>query len=242
MSDFAAKSGSHPGLEAVLASPFDLVARAQLALGGCTNLRNMERGGQPYTYAELHTEPPVAFHAPWDYADVTGRLLEALTFARIMTGTAPDEADAAYAQLLASCQREDGLISLPAEPWTHTSPVVELDWSQRGALMAWTTRYLALGDQDALHRANRLVHALYKTVVWEGETCWYPASFLPTGGWTDRLPPVGRMSDVLIGAQIVYPLARFACATGNSEGAATGQRPDSISSRALPAPSRKTVR
>lgn len=217
MSDLAAKSGSPSGLDAVLASPFDLVARARLALSGCTSLRNPERGGQPYTYAELHTEPPIALHAPWDYADVAGRLLEALTLAHIMTGTEPDEADASYAALLASCQREDGLISLPAEPWTHTSPVVELDWSQRGALMAWTTRYLAQGDQEALHRANRLVHALYKTVVWEAETCWFPASFLPNGGWTDRLPPIGRMTDLLIGAQIVYPLARFACATGNSE-------------------------
>ncbi len=217
MSDFAADPGLQARLEAVRASPFDLIARAHLALGGCTGLRNMARGGQPYTYAELHTEPPLAFHAPWDYADVTGRLLEALTFAHIMTGTAPGEADASYAQILASCQREDGLISLPAEAWTHTSPVVELDWSQRGALMAWTTRYLALNDQDSLARANRLVHALYKTAVWEGETCWYPASFLPATGWTDRLPPTGRMSDVLIGAQIVFPLARLACATGNSE-------------------------
>ena len=150
MSDFAAMSGAQPDLEAVLASPFDLVARAQLALSGCTGLRNMERGGQPYTYAELHTEPPMAFHAPWDYADVTGRLLEALTFVHIMTGTAPGEADAAFAQLLASCQREDGLIVLPAEAWTHMAPVVELDWSQRGALMAWTTRYLALDDKDSL--------------------------------------------------------------------------------------------
>ena len=217
MSDFAVDTGSHAGLEAVLASPFDLVARAQLALSGCTGLRNLERGGQPYTYAELHTEPPIAFHAPWDYADVTGRLLEALTFARIMTGTAPDEADEAYARILASCQREDGHISLPAEAWTHSAPVVELDWSQRGALMAWTTRYLALGDQDALQRANRLVHALYKSAVWQGEMCWYPAAFLPNGGWVDRLPPLGRMTDVLIGAQIVFPLARLASATGNSE-------------------------
>ena len=217
MSDFVAKSGPHPGLEAVLACPFDLVARAHLALCGCTGLRNPARAGQPYTYAELHTEPPVAFHAPWDYADVAGRLLEALTFMRIMTGTAPDEADASFAQLLASCQREDGLIVLPAEAWTHTSPVVELDWSQRGALMAWTTRYLALNDQDALQRANRLVHALHKTAVWEGDTCWYPASFLPEGGWTDRNPPTGRMHDLLIGAQIVFPLARLACATGNTE-------------------------
>src|SRR5689334_6466272 len=86
----------------IRACPFDLVARARLALEGCTRLTNPERGGQPYSYVELHTEPPIALHAPWDYSDVTGRLLDALTLARIMTGTAPDAHDEAFVQMLAS--------------------------------------------------------------------------------------------------------------------------------------------
>jgi hypothetical protein len=207
----------HPGLRAVRVCPFDLVARADLAIDGCTRLTNPERNGQPYTYAELHTEPPVALHAPWDYADVAGRLLEALTLARIMTGTKPDERDNAYAQLLYSCQREDGLIALPADPWTHQKPVVEMEWSPRGALLAWTTRYLALDDFEAIEPAQRLVHGLSHAAIWEGDTCWFPASFMPEGGWKERTPPTGKMTDVLIGAQIVFPLARFAGVTGSEE-------------------------
>ena len=66
----------HPALRSLQACPFDLAARAALAIEGCTRLANPDRDGQPYTYAELHTEPPIALHAPWDYADVAGRLVK----------------------------------------------------------------------------------------------------------------------------------------------------------------------
>jgi hypothetical protein len=207
----------HPVVETIRACPFDLVARAELSLDGCTRLTDPNRGGQPYFFAEFHTEPPIAMHAAGGYSDATGRLLEALTLARIMTGTAPDERDAAYAQLLRDYQREDGLMIWPPAPWTHTAPVVEVEWSQRAALLAWTTRYLALDDIDAVQRAAKLVHTLTRTAVWEGETCWFPASYLPDKGWADRLPPIGKMTDVLIGAQVIFALVRFAAATSNEE-------------------------
>ncbi len=213
----AVRAAKHPAVETIRACPFDLVARAELALEGCTRLTDPNRGGQPYFYAEFHTEPPIALHAAGGYSDATGRLLEALTLARIMTGTAPDERDAAYAQLLRSYQREDGLMVWPAAPWTHTAPVVEIEWSPRAALLAWTTRYLALDDIDAIQRAQKLAHALYRLAVWEGDTCWFPASYLPDTGWVDRFAPIGKMTDVLIGAQVIFPLARFAAATGNEE-------------------------
>lgn len=206
-----------PLVAAVRARPFDLVARANLALEGCASLLNAELEGQPYSYIELHTAPPVAMHAPLDYGDSAGHLLEALTFARIMTGTAPDERDALLAGHLLAHQREDGLISVPATPWTRPLPIVELEWTQRGALMAWTTRYLAFDDAEALNAAQKLVQALYKTVIWEKDMCWLPASVLPAGGWLDRRPPIDRPGDILTGAQIVFPLVRFAVATGNDQ-------------------------
>src|SRR5262249_14715087 len=141
----------------------------------------------------------------------------ALTLARIMTGTSPDARDERYVQLLRSYQREDGLMVWPPAPWAHTAPVVEVEWSQRSALLAWTARYLALDDIDAIQRAQRLVHTLYRNAVWEGDTCWFPSSYLPDRGWADRFPPVGRMTDVLIGAQVIFALVRFATATGNEE-------------------------
>ncbi|MCS6775731.1 MAG: hypothetical protein RMJ43_02070 [Chloroherpetonaceae bacterium] len=195
-------------------SPFDLVARAAFAIGACTRLTDPDRDGQPYSYAEFHTDPPIAFHAPWDYGDVAGRLLEALTLARIMTGTAPDERDEALARVLRRIQREDGLLAIPPDPWSHTAPVIELEWTARSALMAWTTRYLALDDLDARERAMRLINELHRRAVWEGPYAWYPTSYLPESGWTDRQPPIARQTAVLTGAQIIFPLARFAEATG----------------------------
>src|ERR1051325_11332101 len=164
---FSSPMTANPLTGTIRACPFDLVARAELAIDGCTRLSNPALGGQPYTYAEFHTDPPVALHAPWDYADSAGRLLEGLTLARIINGSVPDHRDEALSQLLASCQREDGLIALPSSPWTGSDPMIELDWSQRGALLAWTTRYLALEDSDAIQRAEKLVQGLFRAAVWE---------------------------------------------------------------------------
>lgn len=197
--------------------PFDLASRACLGINAMTGLVNPERGGQPYTYVECHTDPPIASHAPWDHGDSAGRVLDALTLARIMTGSAPNEHDADLLNLLASNQRDNGMMQVPAEPWTFTAPVMEMEWTPRGALMAWTTRFLALDDQESRARAEKLVSALHKKAVWDGTMAWYPASHLPENGWIDRRPPVDKMASILVGGQIIYPLLRFADATGSDE-------------------------
>ena len=206
---------AHGAASAVRSCPFDLVARAFLALDGCLRLMDPHRNGQPFAYAELHTEPPVALHAPWDHYDVAGRLLEALTLCRVMTGTAPDNLDEELAALLRVNQREDGLVQLPPEPWAANTSLVELEWSPRAALLAWTTRILAVDDRDARTRADRLVHALAKTAVWEADTCWFPATLLPETGWKNRSMPQTATLDCLPGAQLVFPLARYAECTGS---------------------------
>ncbi|GDX40242.1 hypothetical protein LBMAG21_05340 [Armatimonadota bacterium] len=206
-----------PLVSTIRACPYDLIARARLAQEACVSLLNPDLAGQPYSYLELHTSPPVAMHTPWDYGDTTGHLLESLTLLRIMTGTAPDERDTMLSQHLYSHQGDDGLIVVPPAPWTVPhQPTVELEWTQRGALMAWTTRYLAFEDQLALEAAERLVTGLYHTAIWHSDYCWFPASALPQGGWVDRHPPVDRVVDSLIGGQIVFPLVRFAKATNNA--------------------------
>ena len=198
--------------------PFDLVGRACLSIGAMTGLINPERGGQPYSYIECHTDPPIASHAPWDHGDSAGRILEALTLARIMTGSEPNEHDADLLKLLQNNQREDGMMEIPAEPWTFTAPVMELEWTPRGALMAWTTRYLALDDQQSRQNAAKLVHALHRNAIWDNSgLAWFPGSHFPANGWLDRRPPVDKMASILVGAQIIFPLIRFADATGNEE-------------------------
>lgn len=216
-SDFQSSASSTlaPLLEAIRACPYDLVARAGLAINACTRLTDPDRNGLPYSYVEFHTDPPVALHSPWDYYDTAGRLTSALTLARIMTGTAPDEHDEALARLLAANQWEDGLVALPSDPWTATAPVVEMHWSPPAALLGWTTRYLAYDDIESRDRARRLVNALSRRIVRSGDSCWLPATFLPSGGWLDTAP--GRITDVMPGAQLVFPLVRFGEATGDEQ-------------------------
>ena len=104
----------HHALNAVRASPCDLAARAELAiLPAAAALSNPQRDGQPYTYAELHTGPPVALHAPWDYGDSAGNLLESLTLLRGMNGSSPDYHDEGYARLLRKHQDKSGLLDPP---------------------------------------------------------------------------------------------------------------------------------
>ncbi|HEV2473579.1 MAG TPA: hypothetical protein VGS41_12975, partial [Chthonomonadales bacterium] len=209
----AVSESQPPGAEPL--SPFDLTSRAELAIRGCTGLTDPNRDSQPYSYAELHTEPPVALHAPWDHGDSTGHLLEALTLARAMCGSRPDQCDAAYAGLLQKRQRPDGLLEVPAEPWSAASPITELDWSQRGALLAWNTRYLSAEDTDAERCVERLVRGLMRAAVWEADMCWFPGSVLPEGGWAGRSP--GRGNAGLAGCQMLFPLARLADTTGNED-------------------------
>ncbi len=198
--------------------PFDLVSRACLGISAMTGLVNPERSGQPYSYIECHTDPPIASHAPWDHGDSAGRILEALTLARIMTGSAPNEHDGDLLNLLRNNQREDGMMQVPAEPWTFTAPVMELEWTPRGALMAWTTRFLALDDQQSRIHAEKLVKALHRNAIWDSAgVCWFPASHFPANGWLDRRPPVDKMASILVGAQIIYPLVRFADVTGSEQ-------------------------
>jgi hypothetical protein len=83
--------------------------------------------------------------------------------------------------------------------------------------MAWTTRYLAFDDAQALQSAQKLIQGLYKTAVWDRDICWFPTSVLPAGGWLDKSPPIDRGGDILVGAQVVFPLVRFAIATGNEQ-------------------------
>lgn len=205
-------SSTSPRVSAVRACPFDLAARAELALGACASLLDPDLDGLPYSYVELHTDPPVAMHSPWDYADSAGSMLEAMTLARVMTGTPSGEADGKLATLLRSVQRDDGLIAIPAAPWGHPVPTVELDWSPRAALLAWVTRFLVLENVEAGQRAVRLAHALSKVAVWEGDACWFPSSYLPPEGWADRAAPIGKMQGLLVGGQIVFPLCRLAAA------------------------------
>ncbi|MDE2127138.1 MAG: hypothetical protein KGJ62_11150 [Armatimonadetes bacterium] len=213
----AANAGQDEALTRLRASPYDLHARAEFCIRACSGLTDSAQRRLPYSYAEFHTDPPIALHAPWDHADTAGRLLEALTLTRAITGASADSLDEALARTLREAQSDTGMVEIPPSPWGQREPVAELNWSPSGALLAWVTRYVATDDVDASQRARRLITALRQAAVWEGDTCWYPGAMLPPLGWTARTPPPRRAGDCLIGAQLVFPLCRAAVAFGSND-------------------------
>ena len=45
------------------------------------------RGGQPWFWLNLTTDPPRLEHQSWDYCDMSGRWMDALIRGRLMTGS-----------------------------------------------------------------------------------------------------------------------------------------------------------
>ena len=67
--------------------------------------------GLPYFDVHYVRKPAVAIHAPWDYGDGTGRYLDALVLAYVLTSR-PEALAVAHdlAGLLMSWQGEKGLL------------------------------------------------------------------------------------------------------------------------------------
>ena len=105
--------------ETRLPDTLNLPARAALAINAITSLRDESLNGQIYFYVRLYEDPPTAYHAPWDYGDGTGRHVDALTLAHIMTGSqAALQAAHELDELLMTWQGEKGLLWWPQETWT----------------------------------------------------------------------------------------------------------------------------
>src|SRR4051794_5185587 len=59
---------------------------AALAMGAVANRIDDARGGQPWFWLNLTTEPPRLEHQSWDYCDMSGRWVNGLLLGRLMTG------------------------------------------------------------------------------------------------------------------------------------------------------------
>src|SRR4051812_26977104 len=102
--------------------PFDLQARAELAIQSLTALRDPARDGLMYFLADWQSRPPRADHCLWDYGDGSGRHMDALILARSMVRQHSPTAiaNAGETQTAAWMMRllgEDGLTWLVDEPF-----------------------------------------------------------------------------------------------------------------------------
>ena len=187
-------------------APFDLQARAELAVHSLTALLDPERAGVMYFLANWCSHPPRADHGLWDCGDGSGRHVDALTLARSMVrkGSPAAEQGQAEAQLEAwmiSLLGAEGLTWLPSEPWAEPwgkgllladgrpSPAyAEISWAQRGTLMGLISRFLATSQEPYLERASRLVDGLLRVAIPHPDGLFFPEGYYRADGWHGEMP------------------------------------------------------
>jgi hypothetical protein len=211
----------------------DLPARAALAVNALTSLSDEALNGQIYFYIRLYEDPPTAYHAPWDYGDGTGRHMDALTLAHVMTGS-PEALAAAqrFAELLMSWQGEKGLFWWPREPWTvpgpassglwrfvqdpkPEGPVADVTWSARGALLGLTTLCMLTGNDRYRQSAQALVNGLDELAVRKDDYRYFPEMVYTSAGWRHTDEPRADGTSELKNVPNLLPLLRFYKVTGD---------------------------
>ncbi|MFN8444860.1 MAG: hypothetical protein U0175_29005 [Caldilineaceae bacterium] len=211
--------------------PFDLQARAELAIQSLTALLDPEREGLMYFLADWQSRPPRADHCLWDYGDGSGRHMDALVLARSMVrqGSGAVEANSGERQIEAWMMRllgEDGLTWLVEEPFaspwgqsmlyygerTHER-MAEISWAQRGTLLGLTSCWLATGDERFHSAACRLIDGLLQIAVRHPKGIYFPEGYYRVGGWkTDTTRLAIGIEEY--NAAVLWPAVRFYAASG----------------------------
>lgn len=211
--------------------PFDLQARAELAIQSLTALLDPAREGLMYFLASWASKPPRADHCLWDCGDGSGRHIDALTLARSMVraGSAAALPNTGEGQIEAWMMRLLGeygltwLVDEPfASPWGQTmlyygertpEQMAEISWGQRGTLLGLTSRWLATGDERFYTAACRLIDGLLQVALHHPAGLYYPEGYYRASGWQTRTPRLAIGIEEY-NAAVLWPAIRFYAASG----------------------------
>ena len=211
--------------------PFDLQARAELAIQSLTALLDPARDGLMYFLADWQSRPPRADHCLWDCGDGSGRHMDALMLARAMlpqgspfAAPSPGEAQIeAWMMRLLGEDRLTWLVDEPfASPWgqsmlyfgerTHER-MAEISWAQRGTLLGLTTCWLATGDERFHSAACRMVDGLLQIAVRHPAGLYFPEGYYRVGGWKTQTARLAIGIEEY-NAAVLWPAIRFYAASG----------------------------
>jgi hypothetical protein len=211
------------------ADTLNLAGRAALAINAMASLRDERLGGLMYFTARYDEDPPTAYHDPWDYGDGTGRCVDALVLAHVMTASEQALSVAQeMGEALIAWQGEMGLSWWPEAPetlpgitndmkrlrdWKPEERVAEIGMTQRGTLMGLTSLYLLTGDEHYRRHAQALVDGLNQVALGDSSYRFMPEIAYRPGGWRYTSEPVSDGTSEW-SAATVLPLLRFYEATG----------------------------
>jgi hypothetical protein len=142
------------------------------------------RGGQPYFWLNLTADPPRLEHQSWDYCDMSGRWVDGLLLARLMTGS--DEwavtEEMLRRFLLARANPGDGLF-YNAEAPEHGSRHGADIFCQSRVLLGLLSWWMETGAGRIEEYLDRLVNGLHQAATWDGAVAFYPATLRGEGRW-----------------------------------------------------------
>jgi len=194
--------------------PRTLEDRARLALNCLARNTDPDWHRLPYFWTRLKPSPPVASHGigPFDFGDIAGRWIDALTLARHMTGSdeAAETEDILRHSFLTLLDDNDGLCYSEKTSWCPRE--VEIG-CERGALLALVTWFLESGDDYIAWLTERLIRGLLSIATIEGDTLRFPHRIYRRGRWVTSSGP----GEPAYEGFILTPVVRFYEATGSRD-------------------------
>jgi|GEM_PF-384130 len=196
-----------------------LEERARHVLNAIIGMADEDYGYIPFFNANFVARPAFMTHGDWDYGSSHGRLVDAVTLARHMTGeTFGLETEKRYKENLLSFFKEDGLSYRRKNPRGHWEEAANLI-DQRAVILALTTWFMATGDPRAKEAADRHVAALKRIAVKERDVWYYPASEYLEGGWPSKNAVQIRLAPdpASFCGRLMMPLLKYHEVTGNRD-------------------------
>ena len=204
-----------------------LQRRAELAINAMTQCLDPKLDYRQYFYV-VYEDPPKMHHDFWDFGDGSGRFVDGLALARLMTGSRKDlEIDAKVRDFMLSLIGQDGLTWIPEGADFASadmdvigkggsgSPAVAEMWSQRSTMLGLVDWYLAEDDSTPRQYIDRMIAGLWKIAVKEKDYCYYPASQYYATGWKRKGRPEPGVATWNSG--LIFPLVRYWEATKSPE-------------------------
>ena len=160
---------------------FDLEERARLAIDCLTRMVDPKRDYEPYFYVNYDQDPAIAYHHLWDYGDASGRMLDALTKARLMSGSDKNrEIDERLKAFMVSLIQEDGLTWIPDAPWVSKRAGM---FSQRSTMLGLLGLYRTEANDVYLSYVKRIIHRIWDIAIKKDNYAYYPSLFYYPSGW-----------------------------------------------------------
>lgn len=172
----------------------------------------------PFFNANFVSQPPYMTHGSWDYGSSHGRLIDALTLARLMTGeTYGAEVEKRYKENLLSFFKEDGMNYRQDNGRGSETTANLID--QRAVILSLTSWYMATKDEKVKEAADRHVAALKRIAIKEKDIWYYPASEYTEEGWPSRNAVNLRLAPdpASFCGRLIMPLLKYHEVTGNRD-------------------------